>query len=61
MTQQERHLRELMQKNQVSQAEIAEHLEITEQAVNQKLLRLTPSSVKYLEIIIIKLSNQKER
>ncbi|MEX0662737.1 MAG: hypothetical protein WEA58_07560 [Balneolaceae bacterium] len=61
MTEQEKHLRDLMQKNQVSQTEIAEHEEITEQAVNQKLLRLTPSRLKYLEAVIIKLSKQKER
>ncbi|MCH2451512.1 MAG: winged helix-turn-helix transcriptional regulator [Gracilimonas sp.] len=59
MTEQEKYLRDLMQKNQVSQSEIAEHEGISEQAVNQQLLRLTPSKVKHLKAIIIELSKQK--
>lgn len=59
MTEQEKYLRDLMQKNQVSQSEIAEHEGISEQAVNQQLLRLTPSKVEHLKAIIIKLSKQK--
>ena len=58
MTEQEKYLRHLMQKNQVSQVEIAEYEGISEQAVNQQLLRLTPSKLKHLEAIIIKLSKQ---
>lgn len=59
MTEQEKYLRDLMQDNQVSQSEIAEYEGISEQAVNQQLLRLTPSKVKYLEAIILRLSNKK--
>tara|TARA_R110002049_G_scaffold307489_2_gene508087 strand:- start:254 stop:457 length:204 start_codon:yes stop_codon:yes gene_type:complete len=59
MTEQEKYLRDLMQKNQVSQSEIAEHEGISEQAVNQQLLRLTPSKVEHLKAIIIELSKQK--
>lgn len=58
MTDQEKYLRDLMYEHQVSQVEIAEHEGITEQAVNQQLLRLTPSKLKHFEKIIHRLSKK---
>lgn len=58
MTDQEKYLRDLMYEHQVSQVEIAEYEDITEQAVNQQLLRLTPSKLQYFREIILRLSKK---
>ncbi len=60
MTEQEKFLRNLMSEHQVSQSDVAEHLGISEQAVNQQLLRLTPSRLKKLESIILTLSKKTD-
>lgn len=59
MTEQEKYLRDLMYEHQVSQVEIAEYEDITEQAVNQQLLRLTPSKLRYFREIILRLSKKE--
>ncbi|MEX0648640.1 MAG: hypothetical protein WEA56_07735 [Balneolaceae bacterium] len=58
MTDQEKYLRDLMHEHRVTQVEIAEHEDISEQAVNQQLLRLTPSKLKHFRKIILGLSKK---
>lgn len=61
MTRQERRLRTMMTKHQVTVSDIAAHEDVTRQAIDNRLKSLTPSMEERIEDIILELSKIRSR